>query len=418
MIRYRTATLALSLVCLLSGAHNAPAQDFLQDLFGSDSPPSASHRAPGHRNDDSAYRSGRDRDRSRAGRAARGQAERPEEGARSSRTSAGGGPRREDDGAAWGNGTEFCVRTCDGYFFPLIKSAQQTKQASCEYACPSAPVAYYHGASIETARNLNGEKYTSLPNAFKFREKVSAGCTCHPPEESQQHSLKIVKNDPTAHSGDIVVEQKGAFVYQGKQAVPIDRSHQLSASQRQNIHKMTAGPAPAGGSNSQPQKTVDGAPSRGAANNGLLSGAARPMGELDAASVNSGEADHEPSWVMPALLAAALLGGAAAALRLTPGLKDRLRDMVRGRTTTSTTIDLVDATTTDVGTRSSTPLAWVWSEYRGVQEPVALTGGSKPSPTGPTSSMTKDPSVAVTGECGGFSPTSIAWVWSEYRGAL
>lgn len=394
MIRYRTASLALAFICLLSGGDGASAQDFLQELFGYDAPSSNSHRAYGHRNAEHFSHGGsnRERYRSRGSRVSRGHSERFDdaegsnrsyEGARSSRPAAAM-PRREDDGSSWGNGTEFCVRTCDGYFFPLIKSAQQTKQASCEYACPSAPVAYYHGSSIETARNLDGEKYTSLPMAFKFREKVSAGCTCHPPEESQQHSLKIVKNDPTAHSGDIVVEQKGAFVYQGKQAVPIDRSRQLSASVRQNIHKMTAGPAPAGGIDQSAQKNADASLVTGSVNNGVLSGAARPMGELDAAAVNSGESDVTSSWAIPALLLlAALSFGAVAALRLSPGLRERLLSLFKGATAAPTTVDVIDATPADSGEVLPRPQAWVWTEYRGASQLDDAASGSKPSTIAP-----------------------------------
>ena len=423
MIRFRSACPPLFLIFLLFGVCNANAQDFLQELFGSDTPPSNSQRYSGRKNDAPVYRSRRmrERDRGHAVRAYPGQSERQDDGARSSRASegsrtsrgaAGAGQNHDDDGGSWGTGTEFCVRTCDGYFFPLIKSALQTKQASCEYACPSAPVAYYHGSSIETARNLNGEKYTSLPTAFKFREKVSAGCTCHPPEESQEHSLKIVKNDPTAHSGDIVVEQKGAFVYQGKQAVPIDRSRQLSASVRQNIHKMTAGPAPAGVNDPSAQKNENTTTTAKIENDGLLSGAARPMRETDS-GVDRFEEGYASSWIMPALLLIGLLSVAAGAVRLLPGLKEHfLVSTIKPKT-----IDLID-TTEESETLSLPPMAWVWSEYRGVAE----TGHE--SPTAQYSRSASVPSTVreiveiIPGHTAGLSPTSIAWVWSEYRGAV
>lgn len=421
MVRYRAASLAFAFIYLSAGVSGASAQDFLQELFGPDPTPSAAHRSTGHRNEASGYRNGRvrERDRSHGVHGYQPQAERQDEGARSSRGAATVAPRRDDDSASWGNGTEFCVRTCDGYFFPLIKSAQQTKQASCEYACPSAPVAYYHGSSIETARNLNGEKYTSLPTAFKFREKVSAGCTCHPPEESQQHSLKIVKNDPTAHSGDIVVEQKGAFVYQGKQAVPIDRSRQVSASVRQNIHKMTAGPTPVGVIDSATNKTDEGPTAASADNPVLLSGAARPMGEVDAAGNISGDGERAASGFTTTLLLLTALGGAAlAALRLRPDFKGRLLSAFKGATTAPTTIDLIDAP--DGETDAQTPDAWVWSQYRGVLDSAAETATTGPSASAVAPMAAKDRAGDdnTAGQIAGLSPNSIAWVWSEYRGAF
>jgi hypothetical protein len=420
MIKYRSASLVLAFFCLITSFCGASAQDFLQELFGSDPAPSAVRRATGHKNEAPAYRGGRERERggSHTFRGNQPQVQRQDDGARSSRGAATVVPHHDDDGASWGNGTEFCVRTCDGYFFPLIKSAQQTKQASCEYACPSAPVAYYHGSSIETARNLSGEKYTSLPTAFKFREKVSAGCTCHPPEESQQHSLKIVKNDPTAHSGDIVVEQKGAFVYQGKQAIPIDRSRQVSASVRQNIQKMTAGPTPVGAIDASGNKNLDGPTTAGTNNNGLLSGAARPMGEVDAAGNQSGDGERATSGFTTALLLLTALGAAVlAVLRLRPDLKDRLLGVFKGAATAPTTIDLIDAT--DRKTDTQPPGAWVWSQYKAVLQPAAETATAELLSRSSAPMAAKDcAGDDAAGQFAGLSPTSIAWVWSEYRGAF
>ena len=82
----------------------------------------------------------------------------------------------------------FCVRTCDGYYFPLIKSRRATTQQYCDYACPSAPTAVYEGSAIETARNIAGEKYTSLPTAFSFRDKAMQKCVCNAPERRQDFS--------------------------------------------------------------------------------------------------------------------------------------------------------------------------------------------------------------------------------------
>lgn len=420
MIKYRSASLVLAFFCLITSFCGASAQDFLQELFGSDPAPSAVRRATGHKNEAPAYRGGRERERggSHTFRGNQPQVQRQDDGARSSRGAATVVPHHDDDGASWGNGTEFCVRTCDGYFFPLIKSAQQTKQASCEYACPSAPVAYYHGSSIETARNLSGEKYTSLPTAFKFREKVSAGCTCHPPEESQQHSLKIVKNDPTAHSGDIVVEQKGAFVYQGKQAIPIDRSRQVSASVRQNIQKMTAGPTPVGAIDAPAHENVDEPTTASADNSGLLTGAARPMSEVDAAANKSVDGERATSWFTTTLLLSVTLGAITlAALRLRPDLKDRLLSAFKGATIASTTIDLFDATDRKADTQP--PGAWVWSQYKGVLHSAAETVTAELLAPAVAASTAKDRADNdAAGQMAALSPTSVAWVWSEYRGAF
>lgn len=360
MIRKQTLSIAIVGISLLSGVQNLCAQSFLDELFGPDE--SVSSRKASGRNGDAGAHGGRGgQEHGHGSRADHGQQD--------------GG--RENDGASFGSGTEFCVRTCDGYFFPLIKSAQQTKQASCEYACPSAPVAYYHGASIESARNLKGEKYTALPTAFKFREKVSQGCTCHPPEESQENSLKIVSNDPTAHSGDIVVGQKGALVYQGKQAIPIDRSRQLSATQRQNIQKMTAGPLPASTVQSttqdaqavSPAETHSETSSETSGGGAVLSGAATPMGEIDAANAGPTETNRDSPTTSPVLMTLLALGALAAiggAFKLLPGLKNRASMQFKDKPAALEVAERVNSDTSEDALNSPNSLAWVWSEYRGV----------------------------------------------------
>jgi len=129
----------------------------------------------------------------------------------------------------------YCVRMCDGYFFPLIKSAHATRQQSCEFACPSAPMEIYDGGSIETARNYKGERYTSLKTAFAFRDKASTNCSCNDPKSSQAFFERTALTDPTLRSGDVVVEANGAFVYSGSNLVPLSRASFVSSQIRQRL---------------------------------------------------------------------------------------------------------------------------------------------------------------------------------------
>lgn len=114
-----------------------------------------------------------------------------------------------------GAGDGFCVRVCDGYFFPLIKSEHATRQQSCEYACPSAPMAIYEGSTIEGARSRKGEPYTRLPTAFQFRDKSAQHCACSRPDTALAYYERIVRSDPTLRRGDIVIAANGALVYRG-----------------------------------------------------------------------------------------------------------------------------------------------------------------------------------------------------------
>jgi hypothetical protein len=132
----------------------------------------------------------------------------------------------------------FCVRTCDGYFFPLIKSTRATRQQSCQLACPSAPMEVYDGVTIESARNGKGQRYSALSVAFAFRDKANGSCVCNDPQTSQAFFEKTARNDPTLQAGDILVEETGAFVYRGASFVPIGNASFMSATLRNRLHAM------------------------------------------------------------------------------------------------------------------------------------------------------------------------------------
>jgi len=227
----------LVLFVLFAPVSGAFAQDFFDDLFGGgESYRSAPPRARGHARDAT---SGQFRDSGRRRREMR-DAQRNEAWRAAGQNGSAGDASGSELGAAAGG--EFCVRTCDGYFFPLIRSARATRQDSCAFACPSATVEYYRGGSIESARNLRGQRYTDLPNAFKYREQAIPGCACHPPAQAQQTSLRIARKDPTAQAGDIVVGEAGAFVFNGRRIIPLEGSHEVSAAIRRDVKRMTDGP--------------------------------------------------------------------------------------------------------------------------------------------------------------------------------
>ena len=85
-----------------------------------------------------------------------------------------------------------CVRTCDGYFFPISFGASQgrlrTDANVCRALCPAAETRlYYHvnpGQEAEQAiaADGTGEPLTRLPNAFRYRTEVVSGCTCGKPD--------------------------------------------------------------------------------------------------------------------------------------------------------------------------------------------------------------------------------------------
>lgn len=142
----------------------------------------------------------------------------------------------EFDGASIG-GSGFCVRGCDGYYFPVPRAPRAARQQACEYACPSAAVEFYGGSDIENARNAKGEKYSRLPMAFSFRDKRAEQCTCNRPETSQAFFVRISRTDPTLREGDVIMQPDGALVYQGADFVPVERSS-LPSWERQRLRAL------------------------------------------------------------------------------------------------------------------------------------------------------------------------------------
>lgn len=140
-------------------------------------------------------------------------------------------------GEQWGGGA-YCVRACDGYFFPLIRSSRATGQQSCEFLCPSGQVELYRGPSIEQARNVRGQSYSALPTAFSFRDKTTEKCSCTDPQASASFFAETARSDPTLRSGDVVVDSTGPSVFNGTNLVTLNRASFVSAPIRQRLRAL------------------------------------------------------------------------------------------------------------------------------------------------------------------------------------
>ncbi len=89
------------------------------------------------------------------------------------------------------NGTfrTLCVRTCDGYYFPVSFSTTSshfaTDEKACASMCPGAETKlYYHRVPDEEPEemiSLRKEPYAALPTAFQYRRDgvgAAPNCTC------------------------------------------------------------------------------------------------------------------------------------------------------------------------------------------------------------------------------------------------
>jgi hypothetical protein len=124
-----------------------------------------------------------------------------------------GGPfsQGEPRQRSYGAGQAYCVRTCDGRYFPVTGPDNQSRAVSCNSFCPASDTKLVYGSSIDNAATDNGKAYSELPNAFRYRTEMVAGCTCNGKDQIGLAPVKIA-NDPTLRRGDIVAGESGLVV--------------------------------------------------------------------------------------------------------------------------------------------------------------------------------------------------------------
>jgi hypothetical protein len=112
---------------------------------------------------------------------------------------------------SYGGTQAYCVRTCDGRYFPIAATDGQSRAASCNSFCPASPTKIVYGSGIDHAATETGKPYSELPNAFRYRTELVAGCTCNGKDQIGLASVTI-ENDPTLRKGDIIAGAGGLMV--------------------------------------------------------------------------------------------------------------------------------------------------------------------------------------------------------------
>ncbi len=91
-----------------------------------------------------------------------------------------------------------CVRTCDGYYFPIGNAVSRQRfmrdAAQCRASCGEEARLFYLPSgsdNVSTMIDLAGRSYVRMPAAFKYRKSLTDGCTCRPmpwsAAEQQRH---------------------------------------------------------------------------------------------------------------------------------------------------------------------------------------------------------------------------------------
>jgi hypothetical protein len=165
-----------------------------------------------------------------------------------------------------------CVRTCDGFYFPISYSTTPASfpqdEQVCQRMCPAAEATLYShrnpGEDISQAISTNGRSYSELPNAFAFRKAFNPSCSCRAPGQTWAQALQHL-DDSTIERGDIVVTEEQAKLLsqpadtRGK-ATPKGKGRQTGAPPAETPATSKSTPAR--------QKNANGGKSNGSKSNG------------------------------------------------------------------------------------------------------------------------------------------------------
>ncbi len=135
-------------------------------------------------------------------------------------------PRRRGEVGAGGGSQAMCVRTCDGYAFPVANGGDAAMTAYlCKTACPDAETQVYMrhpGGDMSTALAANKQRtpYAKLKAADLFKTASVSACTCRP---RGAIPTGPVYDDPTLRPGDMIAIGGGKVVaFKGARARPYD----------------------------------------------------------------------------------------------------------------------------------------------------------------------------------------------------
>ena len=139
----------------------------------------------------------------------------------------GGGQKQQHETSSSGNnpqsppprpvpsaaGPAFCVRSCDGRYFPLARGNAMPVQM-CQAFCPASPTKVFFGSSIDRAYAATGERYADSENAFAYRKALRADCTCNGHNPAGLASIDLAM-DGSLRSGDALATADGLAAYSG-----------------------------------------------------------------------------------------------------------------------------------------------------------------------------------------------------------
>jgi hypothetical protein len=117
----------------------------------------------------------------------------------------------------YGTVRTFCVRQCDGYYFPVSFSTDhfgiERDAAACSKLCPGVKMElYFHRTSTETAEHMassvDGTLYASLENAYAYQQEYNPDCACDFSRLDRRNAIDI----PASASNDGIAERHSRVI--------------------------------------------------------------------------------------------------------------------------------------------------------------------------------------------------------------
>src|SRR6266576_548310 len=152
---------------------------------------------------------------------------------------------------ASGSGPAFCVRSCDGKYFPLARG-NATPVQMCQAFCPASPTKVFFGSTIDNAASANGERYAESENAFAYRKALRADCTCNGRDPAGLAPVDLTL-DTSLRPGDVIATTDGLVAYSGvrigasqtAEFTPVASYPGLTAAVRARLGEMKVAPVAA-----------------------------------------------------------------------------------------------------------------------------------------------------------------------------
>lgn len=152
-------------------------------------------------------------------------------------------PSGENQGPVRSGSASICVRTCDGFAFPVGTfhgdGDLAAHEATCRSECPGAQTVLYvlpHGSSAidEAVEARTGRAYSKKASGFHYTTYVDESCSCHPASGNRIASLL---HDFTLRRGDAVITGSGVKVFHGGEHFPYRQADFVRLAKSRDVKK-------------------------------------------------------------------------------------------------------------------------------------------------------------------------------------